>query len=495
MVAAHCGGCHAPGGFAPFSLTSYDEARGYAALAAAATKSGEMPPWPPAAGCGDFAGARTLSAAEIAVFAAWNQAGAPAGDPSGAPSPPPAAGADLGPPSVTLDPGDSYRPNAATSDDYHCFLVDPGLSSAQDLDRLRRPPGDAGQRAPRAGVRGAAGAVAEAQSKDAAEPGLGWTCFAGSGLGSRTDAPPTIGGWVPGAGASAVPGGTGIRLDAGTWIVVQVHYNLLAGAAFADRTTVDLHYAATPVAKRALVLPISNATFVIPPGASDTVTAELPVPVGSWSVWGVLPHMHLHGTDIKLSVQHAGGRCDLRDRHPPLELPLAGLLLLQAAAAGRGRRRRSPHLQLRQHRREHRPHVGREDHRRDVPRVRLRHRPLGSRPSGWIERRQRASGHRNAAPRTPLASPCAARTSCVRRSLGTVQRSHSFGTLAKMRALFETPPPSTIARGSSMLTTSASARASAVLVERERPLGDASPAAARRAISSAVDVARRRSAR
>ena len=112
---------------------------------------------------------------------------------------------------------------------------------------------------------------------------------------------------MPGAGASAFPSGTGIRLDAGTWIVVQVHYNLLAGAAFADRTTVDLHYAAAPVAKRALVLPISNDTFVIPPGASDTVTAELPVPAGSWSVWGVLPHMHLHGTDIKLSVQHPAG--------------------------------------------------------------------------------------------------------------------------------------------------------------------------------------------
>ena len=314
LVTAHCGGCHAPGGFAPFSLTSYDEARGYAALAAAATQSGEMPPWPPAAGCGDFADARTLSADEIAVFAAWDQAGAPPGDPGTAP-PSPAVADDLGAPSVTLDPGDSYRPNAATTDDYHCFLVDPGLSSAQDLIGFNVHPGTPASVHHVLVFAVPPASVGEAQSKDAAEPGLGWTCFAGSGLGSHTDAPPnqlptqppTIGGWVPGSGVSAFPSGTGIRLEAGTWIVVQVHYNLLAGAAFADRTTVDLHYAATPVAKRALVLPISNATFVIPPGASDTVTAELPVPVGSWSVWGVLPHMHLHGTDIKLSVQHAAG--------------------------------------------------------------------------------------------------------------------------------------------------------------------------------------------
>jgi Copper type II ascorbate-dependent monooxygenase, C-terminal domain len=316
LVSAHCGGCHASGGFAPFSLTSYDEARGYAALAAAATQSGEMPPWPPAAGCGDFADARTLSADEIAVFAAWNQAGAPAGDPSAAAAAP-TAGVDLGPPSVTLDPGESYRPNAATSDDYHCFLVDPGLASAQDLVGFDVHPGTPTSVHHVLVFAVPPDAVAQAQSKDAAEPGLGWTCFAGSGLGTAADAPPTIGGWVPGAGASAFPAGTGIRLDAGTWIVVQVHYNLLAGAAFADRTTVDLHYAATPVAKRALVLPISNATFVIPPGASDTVTAELPVPVGSWSVWGVLPHMHLHGTEIRLSVEHAAGdaTCAIDIRH------------------------------------------------------------------------------------------------------------------------------------------------------------------------------------
>ena len=45
-----------------------------------------------------------------------------------------------------------------------------------------------------------------------------------------------------------------------------MHYNLLAGAAVADRTTVDLHYAATPVAKRALVLPISNRHLRDPAG-------------------------------------------------------------------------------------------------------------------------------------------------------------------------------------------------------------------------------------
>jgi len=307
IVSAHCGGCHAPGGFAPFSLTSYDEARGHAGLAAAATKNGEMPPWPPAAGCGDFEGARTLSAAEIAVFAAWEQQGAPAGEPSGAPPPTVAPAADLGPPSVTLDPGVSYQPNATASDDYHCFLFDPGLASDQDLVGFGVHPGTPESVHHVLVFQVAPPAVAAAQAKDAAAPGVGWSCFAGTGIGSGTDAPPTIGGWVPGTAASAFPAGTGIRLAAGTWIVVQVHYNLLARADVADRTTVDLHYAATPVAKRALVLPISNRDFVIPAGTAETVTTDFQVPIGSWAVWGILPHMHLHGTEIGLSIQHAAG--------------------------------------------------------------------------------------------------------------------------------------------------------------------------------------------
>ena len=187
LVTAHCGGCHAPGGFAPFSLTSYDEARGYAALAAAATQSGEMPPWPPAAGCGDFAGrAHAVRGRDCRVRGVGPGGRARRAIPA-PPRPPPAVADDLGAPSVTLDPGDSYRPNAATTDDYHCFLVDPGLSSAQDLIGFNVHPGTPASVHHVLVFAVPPASVGEAQSKDAAEPGLGWTCFAGSGLGSHTD--------------------------------------------------------------------------------------------------------------------------------------------------------------------------------------------------------------------------------------------------------------------------------------------------------------------
>jgi hypothetical protein len=148
----------------------------------------------------------------------------------------------------------------------------------------------------------------DAQAKDAAEAGAGWTCFSGSGVGAPPNVPMVVGGWVPGSGGSAFPPPTGINLVAGTRVIIQVHYNLLTQRDVVDRTTVDLYYADTPVAKPARIRPVANTSFTIAPGvASETVSADLQIN-DAWSLWGVVPHMHLHGRAIKVSILHADGR-------------------------------------------------------------------------------------------------------------------------------------------------------------------------------------------
>ena len=85
--------------------------------------------------------------------------------------------------------------------------------------------------------------VAKAHALDAKDPGDGYTCFGGAGIagvaGGNLDDADWVGAWAPGGGERVMADDIGIPLSAGTQLVVQVHYNLLAGTG-TDRSTVRL---------------------------------------------------------------------------------------------------------------------------------------------------------------------------------------------------------------------------------------------------------------
>src|SRR4029453_2995980 len=64
--------------------------------------------------------------------------------------------------------------------------------------------------------------------------GDGWTCFGGSGISGRRSGASVFGGaswvtsWARGPGERFAPKGTGVVLEPGTQVVMQIHYNLLA---------------------------------------------------------------------------------------------------------------------------------------------------------------------------------------------------------------------------------------------------------------------------
>jgi mono/diheme cytochrome c family protein len=98
----NCTGCHranAPdlgGMVAPMSLTTYEDARRYAARIADAVSSGYMPPWgADAQHQGLFKDERYLSDEDEHALVAWVDGGAPLGDPAEAPAPVGAAGQPL----------------------------------------------------------------------------------------------------------------------------------------------------------------------------------------------------------------------------------------------------------------------------------------------------------------------------------------------------------------------------------------------------------------
>lgn len=92
LVQARCVSCHSPGGRAPMSLATYDEARPWARAIREEVLTRRMPKWHVVRGYGDFANDPSLSPFEIALFAAWADGGAPRALP-----PKPAAGKPIDP--------------------------------------------------------------------------------------------------------------------------------------------------------------------------------------------------------------------------------------------------------------------------------------------------------------------------------------------------------------------------------------------------------------
>lgn len=142
---------------------------------------------------------------------------------------------------------------AGGTDDYRCFLLDPQVTAPAYVTGVTVLPGNPDVVHHAILFRTPPEQVAAAEAADAAAEGPGWTCFGGTGLPApagagagptaQLDAAPWLGAWAPGAPESVFPAGTGVRLDAGSRIVLQMHYNLLGGTG-ADTTQVRLRRAA-----------------------------------------------------------------------------------------------------------------------------------------------------------------------------------------------------------------------------------------------------------
>ena len=135
---------------------------------------------------------------------------------------------------VTLRMPEPYEPSAPTgfgTDDYRCFLLDPGLKKDAWLTGTNVLPGNPDVVHHVILFRVPPDQVEAAENMDAATSGQGWTCFGGTGLDpvESLDDAPWLGAWAPGGGESVHQAGYGVRLDRGSRIVMQVHYNLLAG--------------------------------------------------------------------------------------------------------------------------------------------------------------------------------------------------------------------------------------------------------------------------
>jgi hypothetical protein len=130
---------------------------------------------------------------------------------------------------------EAYSPSAPTTagtDDYRCFLLDPALERDTYVTGVDVRPGNPEVVHHVILFHVPPEHVEEAEQQDTVSTGQGWTCFGGTGTGGGStglDDAPWLGAWAPGGRESVMRPGYGTRLEKGSRIVMQVHYNLLVG--------------------------------------------------------------------------------------------------------------------------------------------------------------------------------------------------------------------------------------------------------------------------
>ncbi|MEV8632123.1 monooxygenase [Streptosporangium sp. NPDC051023] len=260
-------------------------------------------------------------------------------------APPPAAPLRASERFVSLTLPEPYEPKAPSggTDEYRCFLLDPGLAERSFLTGNQFLPQNTDLVHHAILYRLGPQEAKAAQDLDARTPGEGWTCFGDTGI----EGGAWVGHWAPGANETLLTQKVGYPMPAGSKLVMQVHYNLLATEGKpggTDRSGIRLRFAdggtkLTPLETGQLAAPIElpctaeesgplcdRAAAVDdvahrfgeqarqgvkglgqycgkakPPVAGSTQHCDYPMGVPG-TVYAVAGHMHLLGRSIKMEL-------------------------------------------------------------------------------------------------------------------------------------------------------------------------------------------------
>ncbi|MCP4870460.1 MAG: hypothetical protein GY898_17290 [Proteobacteria bacterium] len=214
-----------------------------------------------------------LTAEEIALVGDWVEGGARFGSDSVLPNErPPSVERGLGRVDLELSVPQPYALQTAP-DDYRCFVVDWPREVLGYVTGMQAIPGN--ESVVHHVISFVAGPddVEQYQALDAAEPGPGYRCYGGPGGESYQDAR-WLGGWAPGYSSGDFPAGTGIPVEPGSTIILQVHYNTDSLDVAPDQTTLQLQVEDS-VSRPARIQPWTN------PGWLD---GGMPIPAHSEGV-------------------------------------------------------------------------------------------------------------------------------------------------------------------------------------------------------------------
>ena len=287
----HCAECHRPGEIGPFSLTSYDEALGWAEMIREVVSDERMPPWHANPEHGKFRNDRRLSDEEKRQIDAWVAAGAPEGDKADLPPPRQyTVGWQIGEPDLVVYMRDKpFDVPASGEVRYQYFQVDPGFTEDKWIQAAECRPGNR--------------AVVHHIIVGFAPPG---------GRFGETEVNGVRSDWLtataPGARPLILPEGMAKLVPAGSKLVFQMHYTP-SGTAQQDRSCVGFKFADAKTVKQQVGTDKAfSQGFRIPPGEPNhKVEAYHRFDRDMWML-AMFPHMHLRGKAFRYTAIFPDGQ-------------------------------------------------------------------------------------------------------------------------------------------------------------------------------------------
>ncbi len=276
----HCSECHRDQEIAPFALTGYEDAAGWAETIAEVVRDQRMPPWHADPQHGHYHGERLMTPEEKQLVYDWVAAGAPEGDPADLPEPVQYVTGwrlprepDLVVPMRSVP----YEVAAEGVIEYQYFAADPKLTEDKWIQAADIVPG----------CRGVVHHVIVFISPpgEEARRGLGW-----------------LGAYVPGQSSMELPVGQARLIPAGSKLIFQVHYTP-TGSVEKDLTKLGLVFAdPDTVTEEVVTMYAANGKFEIPPGDSNyPVEAAIERFPPQGKLLGMGPHMHVRGKSFRMT--------------------------------------------------------------------------------------------------------------------------------------------------------------------------------------------------
>ena len=269
---ANCASCHNPGqvGAAHWTLATAQDAASVSDGIGTVVQSGYMPPWPASAHGVALLNSKALDQKTIDALVQWSRAGGPLDvpastkiTPKGGP-PVPAPRKDQ-----VLQMPEAYAGSLSVPNDYRCFVLDPHVTQPTYMTGYQVTPDHREEIHHVQIFHIYSSQVAAAARMSGSDGKPGWSCYGTVNLPTARRDPSQhrvpgftgqaglIAGWVPGQDPVEYPDRSGVLLQPGDALVLQVHY----------------HYDTTPVPDRSSVAIQTN------PGTQDFKRIDIINPI------------------------------------------------------------------------------------------------------------------------------------------------------------------------------------------------------------------------